>query len=75
MAGVPNFIEVDFEGSSMKPTDAQAIIGREVGVRISKAHYRYHTFVITGAWGDVEKGYSHFVMERKDLQQKEGGEE
>lgn len=76
MAGVPEFLEIELNGLGLKPTDDKPLIGREVEVRISKAHYRFHTFVIKGSYGQQsDTGAYKIIMERKSkLQEKEGGE-
>lgn len=78
MAGVPDFIMLDFTSNNdadvPRLTIAEArenLIGKVVGVRISKSHYRYHDFVIQDIWQHSENKLIHSItLERKDLKEK-----
>lgn len=76
MAGVPEYLEISLEGLKLKSEDGKSILGKEIEVRISKAHYRFHTFVVKEVYGqDPMTGSYKICMERKSkLQEKEGGE-
>jgi hypothetical protein len=80
MPGVPDFLEItfgDYEGSDLKimSDPADSLNGKTVLIRISKAHYRHHEFVIKDCSRNFETGKIHNIrLERKDLKPGQIGE-